>query len=55
MEITCLLFCPHLDEGKECVDPKSIKLDVTLEPEDDLDYIPPSPESYYSKSPVESM
>ncbi|XP_077373066.1 recQ-like DNA helicase BLM isoform X2 [Festucalex cinctus] len=43
-------------DDKEWVDPKSvIKLDVSAAPEDDLDYIPPSPESYYSKSPVESL
>ncbi|XP_051916120.1 recQ-like DNA helicase BLM [Hippocampus zosterae] len=46
---------PMTDDNKECVTPESIKLDVTLEPEDDLDYIPPSPESYYSKSPLESI
>ncbi|XP_077425700.1 recQ-like DNA helicase BLM isoform X2 [Vanacampus margaritifer] len=46
---------PIAVDNKEWVDPKSMKLDVSPEPEDDLDYIPPSPESYYSKSPVESI
>ncbi|XP_061139102.1 recQ-like DNA helicase BLM isoform X1 [Syngnathus typhle] len=44
---------PVKDENPKWVDPKSIKLDVTSEREDDLDYVPPSPESYHSKSPVE--
>ncbi|XP_049579124.1 recQ-like DNA helicase BLM isoform X3 [Syngnathus scovelli] len=43
---------PMKDDNTKWVDPK-IKLDVTSEREDDLDYVPPSPESYHSKSPVE--
>ncbi|XP_061630293.1 recQ-like DNA helicase BLM isoform X1 [Phyllopteryx taeniolatus] len=46
---------PMTDDKKEWVDPKSIQLDANSEPEDDLDYIPPSPESFYNKSPVESI
>ncbi|XP_057693552.1 recQ-like DNA helicase BLM [Corythoichthys intestinalis] len=40
-------------ENKKWLDPKSVQLKDNSEPEDDLDYIPPSPESSSSKSPVE--
>ncbi|XP_061679360.1 recQ-like DNA helicase BLM isoform X2 [Syngnathoides biaculeatus] len=46
---------PVTDDKKDWVDPKWIQLDADSEPEDDLDYIPPSPENLNYKSPVESI
>ncbi|XP_068459015.1 recQ-like DNA helicase BLM isoform X2 [Clinocottus analis] len=36
-------FKRKTDDKKKCINPKIIKLDDNSEPEDDLDYIPPSP------------
>lgn len=43
--LTHRLYCifVSLDEKKKWIDPKVIELDNNSEPEDDLDYIPPSP------------
>lgn len=38
-----ILSFASLDEKKKWIDPKVIELDINSEPEDDLDYIPPSP------------
>ncbi|XP_077452980.1 recQ-like DNA helicase BLM isoform X2 [Stigmatopora argus] len=46
---------PMTENKKKWLDPKSVQLNDNSEPEDDVNYIPPSPQSFSSKSPVESI
>ncbi|XP_077567025.1 recQ-like DNA helicase BLM isoform X2 [Stigmatopora nigra] len=46
---------PLTENKKKWLDPKSVQLNDNSEPEDEEDYIPPSPQCFSRKSPVESI